>query len=135
MPKAPAELTLQRAREIAVMAQQLDARRPKSLLEVVRHQGFLQLDPTAAVAPTQHLVAWARLGRKYDPADLARLLARKKVFEHRAFIHPIEDYPLLRPLMETWVERMGRYGSRITKWMDDNADFRNKSGQGRNPGE
>jgi hypothetical protein len=124
MPKGPLELPLQRAREIAVMAQQLDARRPKSVLEVVRHQGFLQLDPTAAVAPTQHLVAWTRLGRTYDPADLARLLARKKVFEHRAYIHPIEDYPLLRPLMDSWVQRMGRYGSRITKWMDDNADFR-----------
>ncbi|HET9852272.1 MAG TPA: crosslink repair DNA glycosylase YcaQ family protein [Candidatus Limnocylindrales bacterium] len=124
MPNAVVQLSLQRAREIAVMAQQLDAHRPKSVLEVVRHQGFLQLDPTAAVAPTQHLVAWARLGREYDPADLARLLADKKVFEHRAYIHPIEDYPLLRPVMETWVERMGRYGSRIAKWMEDNAEFR-----------
>jgi uncharacterized protein YcaQ len=117
-------LSLRRAREIAVMAQQLDAHRPNSVLEVVRHQGFLQLDPTAAVAPTQHLVAWARLGRKYDPADLARLLAEKKVFEHRAYIHPIEDYPLLRPLMETWVERMRRYGDRVLGWMEANADFR-----------
>ena len=120
----PLKLTVQRAREIAVMGQQLAADRPTDLLEVIRHQGFLQLDPTAAVARTEHLVAWARLGRSYDPADLARLLAERKVFEHRAYIHPIEDYPLLRPLMETWTERMRRYGDRVLGWMNENAAFR-----------
>ena len=118
------ELPLQRAREIAVQAQQLALPRPTDLLEVIRHQGFLQLDPTAAVARTEHLVAWSRLGRSFDPADLARLLAERKVFEHRAYVHPIEDCPLLRPLMETWVERMRGYGKRVTQWMDENAEFR-----------
>ena len=118
------ELTVERARQIAVMAQQLDAPRPRSILDVVRHQGFLQLDPTAAVARTEHLVLWARLGQGFDPADLARLLTKRKLFEHRAYVHPIEDYPLLRPLMETWTERMRSYGARVHKWMADNADFR-----------
>jgi uncharacterized protein YcaQ len=106
------------------MAQQLALPRPTSLLEVIRHQGFLQLDPTAAVAPTQHLVAWSRLGDAFQPEQLTRLLEQKKVFEHRAYIHPIEDYPLLRPLMDTWAERMRGYGTRVMRWMDENRAFR-----------
>ena len=120
----PLRLPLRRSREIAVQAQQLALPRPKNLLEVVRHQGFLQLDPTAAVARTEHLVAWARLGRSFDPADLTRLLEQRKLFEHRAFIRPIEDYPLLRPLMKTWTKRLGRYGQRIETWMRENAEFK-----------
>jgi uncharacterized protein YcaQ len=106
------------------MAQQLDARRPKTILEVVRHQGFLQLDPTAAVARTEHLVLWSRLGRAFDPAKLNGLLAQKKLFEHRAYIWPMDDYPLVRARMDVWPEGLSGYGRRIRKWMDENASFR-----------
>jgi uncharacterized protein YcaQ len=123
-PAAPLQLSIQRARELAIMGQQLDAKRPRSILEVVRHQGFLQLDPTAAVAPTQQLVLWSRLGGSFDPAQLTHFLAQRKLFEHRAYIWPIEDYPLLRARMDVWPDELGKYGRRIRTWLKDNAAFR-----------
>src|ERR687887_428582 len=60
-------LTKAQARRIAVRAQLLDARRPTDLVEVVRQLTLLQIDPTAAIAPSADLVAWSRLGSSYRP--------------------------------------------------------------------
>jgi uncharacterized protein len=96
------EVTREEARRIAVRAQLLDGS-AKDVLSTVRHLGFLQLDPIAAVAPPQHLVLWSRLG-SFEIAELERLLwEEKKVFEWNAFIWPIEDLPLIRARMrEPW---------------------------------
>ena len=117
------QLTVERARQIAVMAQRLDAERPSDILETIRHLGFVQIDPTAPVARTEHLVLWARLGRSYQPADLARLLDDRRLFEHRAFIYPIEDYPLQRPFMDTWPEGDASRSQRIRAWLEANDSF------------
>ena len=124
MPSALLRLSLQRAGEIAVMAQQLAADRPTDTLAVIRHQLFLQLDPMAPVARTDHLVAWSRIGRSFDPGELQRLLAERRLFEHRAYLRPIEDYPLLRPLMDIWPSDGTSFERRVRGWMADNADFR-----------
>lgn len=118
------QLTLERARQIAVMAQQLDADRPASILDVVRHLGSVQIDPTAAVARIEHLVLWARLGRSFDQADLTRLLDERELFELRAFIYPIEDYPLLRPSIEIWPDGTYTLHRRIRAWLETNAGFK-----------
>ena len=60
-------LTKAQARRIAVRAQLLDARRPTDLVEVVRQLTLLQIDPTAAIAPSADLVAWSRVGSAYRP--------------------------------------------------------------------
>ena len=66
------QLSRRDARRIAVRAQLLDRSRPDNLLDVVRRLTLLQIDPTAAIAPTADLVAWSRLGSSYAPAELAR---------------------------------------------------------------
>jgi uncharacterized protein YcaQ len=70
------ELTKQQARRIAIRAQMLDARRPSGLVEVVQQLTLLQIDPTAAIAPSADLVAWSRLGSSYRPEDLKHELER-----------------------------------------------------------
>jgi uncharacterized protein YcaQ len=97
-----ARLTPAQWRRIAVRAQLLDGS-ARSVLETVRRLGFLQLDPISTVATPQHLVLWSRLG-EFDRAELDRLLwEKRKLFEWRAFIWPMEDLPLIQALMrEPW---------------------------------
>jgi uncharacterized protein YcaQ len=91
-------VTVERARRIAVRAQQLDGS-ARGVLETVRRLGFLQLDPISSVAPPQHLVLWSRLGR-FDPAELDRLLwDERTLVEWCAFVYPIEDLPILKAFM------------------------------------
>jgi uncharacterized protein len=71
-------------------------------VELVRHITLLQIDPTAAVAPSAHLVAWSRLGSAYDPADLDRALQKRELVELRATIRPAEDIVLYRAEMAAW---------------------------------
>jgi uncharacterized protein YcaQ len=105
------------------MARQLDAERPADILDVVRRLGFVQIDPTAVVARTEHLVLWSRLGRAFDPAELNRLLAERQLFEHRAFIYPIENFSLLRPFIESWPEGETSWPSRVRGWLATNDAF------------
>jgi hypothetical protein len=86
------ELTREQARRIAVRAQLLDAERPTDLVELVRHLTLLQIDPTAAIAPSADLVAWSRLGSSYRPEHLKRALEQDRtLFERDALVRPMED--------------------------------------------
>ncbi|HZT09557.1 MAG TPA: winged helix-turn-helix domain-containing protein, partial [Actinomycetota bacterium] len=60
MPE-PVRVPRQRARQLAVTGQLLDAPRPGSIEEVVRRLGEVQMDPTSAVARTEQLVLFSRL--------------------------------------------------------------------------
>jgi uncharacterized protein len=90
------QLTKEQARQIAVRAQLLDARRPTDLVELVRHLTLLQVDPTAAIAPAADLVAWTRLGSSYRPEQLKQALEEERtLFEHDALVRPVEDLGLV----------------------------------------
>jgi uncharacterized protein len=90
------------ARRLAVRAQWLHRDRVEGVVELVRRLTLLQIDPTAAVAPSAHLVAWSRLGAKYDPADLDQALKDRALIEYRATIRPAEDMALYRAEMRHW---------------------------------
>jgi uncharacterized protein YcaQ len=88
-------LTKAQARRIAVRAQLLDAPRPTELLSVVQQLTLLQIDPTAAIAPSADLVAWSRLGSAYEPAQLRQALEQDRtLFEHNALMRPMSDLGL-----------------------------------------
>jgi uncharacterized protein YcaQ len=118
-------LTKAQARRIAVRAQLLDAPRPTDLLEVVRQLTLLQIDPTAAVAPSADLVLWSRLGSSYQPAQLKQALEDDRtLFELDALIRPMDDLRLYlagaadRPVYErsrTWVRDNDRFRKDIRK--------------------
>jgi uncharacterized protein len=113
-------LTKAQARRIAVRAQLLDAPRPTDLLEVVQRLTLLQIDPTAAIAPSADLVAWNRLGSAYRPADLTKALEKDRtLFEHDALIRPIADLGLLLAGAADWPDY-----ERTRVWLRENDRFR-----------
>jgi uncharacterized protein YcaQ len=88
-------LTKEQARRIAVRAQLLDATRPTDLVAMVERLTLLQIDPTAAIAPSADLVAWSRLGSSYRPADLKQALEQDRtLFELDAVVRPMRDLGL-----------------------------------------
>jgi uncharacterized protein len=113
-------LTKAQARRIAVRAQLLDAPRPTGLLAVVQRLTLLQIDPTAAVAPSADLVAWSRLGSAYRPADLTRALEEDRtLFEHNALIRPTSDCGLYLAGAADWPPY-----ERTRAWLRANDRFR-----------
>jgi uncharacterized protein len=113
-------LTKAQARRIAVRAQLLGASRPTDLLSVVQRLTMLQIDPTAAIAPSADLVAWSRLGSAYQPADLQRALEQDRtLFELDAMVRPMSDLGLY---LAGAADAPGYERSRA--WFRDNDSFR-----------
>jgi uncharacterized protein YcaQ len=96
----PLALTLDRARRLTVIGQLLSAPRPTTIDAVVHGLGEVQMDPTSAVARTEHLVLWSRLGSRFRVADLERMLWQdRSLFEYRAHIVPTADFDVHREEM------------------------------------
>jgi uncharacterized protein len=113
-------LTKRQARRVAVRAQLLDAPRPTDLLEVVRRLTLVQIDPTAAIAPSADLVLWSRLGSSYRPEQLKQALEQERtLFELDAMIRPMDDVGLYLAAGEEWTH----YDS-ILSWMRQNDRLR-----------
>src|SRR5918999_442721 len=113
-------LTKAQALRIAVRAQLLDAPRPTDLLTVVQRLTLLQIDPTAAIAPSADLVAWSRLRSAYQPAHITEALERDRtLFEHNALVRPMGDVGLYLAGAPDWPP-----WERTRVWLRDNDSFR-----------
>jgi uncharacterized protein YcaQ len=120
------ELTREQARRIAVRAQLLDADRPTDLLAMVRHLSLLQVEPTAAVAPSAHVVAWSRLGASYRTSALDELVADGSLVELHSMLRPAEDLALHRAEMAVWpgVGELAEWQVALAGWVEANDDTR-----------
>jgi uncharacterized protein YcaQ len=118
------ELTRERAAQLAIMGQLLDRERPRTILETVRGLGRVQIDPTAVVARTEHLVLYSRLGA-FERAELERLMYKeRKLFEYFAYICAMSDLPIYRHTMERVRRKQNYWRNYLMRWMDANAGFR-----------
>jgi uncharacterized protein YcaQ len=94
-----------------------------SVVEVARHFGGIQIDPTRTVERTQHLVLWSRI-RDYDRALLDQALATRHAFEYDAFVVTPDRLPELRYVAKVWATGGGDWRRRARDFIAGNADFR-----------
>jgi len=86
----------------------------------VQRLTMLQVDPTAAIAPSADLVAWSRLGSAYRPGHLRRALEQDRtLFEHNALVRPMSDVGLY---LAGASDQPSYERSRV--WLRDNDRFR-----------
>jgi hypothetical protein len=120
------ELSRADARRIAVRAQLLHADRPTDLLDLVRHLTVLQVEPTAAIAPSAEVVGWSRLGPAFDRADLEAAVATGALVELRSMLRPAEDIALFRAEMAAWPGpgTLNDWQEAQIDWVEANGDCR-----------
>jgi uncharacterized protein len=113
-------LSTEQARRIAVRAQLLSADRPGDIVETVDGLSVVNIEPTAAVAPSADHILWSRIGWPYQHADLVRAeQEEREVFEWRGFYRVMDDLRLLVPEMRSWPPYAGH-----RDWLAANAVFR-----------
>jgi uncharacterized protein YcaQ len=89
-------------------------------VEAVDALSLVNIDPTAAVAPSADHILWSRIGWPYQPADLARAIEDDRaVFEWAGFYRSMHDLPLYLPIMRAWP----RYRDQ-REWLAANDAFR-----------
>ena len=118
-------LSLTEARRLAVLGQMLGGPRPATIVDVLRRLGRVQVDPTSIVERAERLTLWSRLGG-YDREDLRLMLEDdpRQLFEYNAFLLPVSDLPIHRPVMRRYPPTRYTRGRYIAEWLNDNPSFR-----------
>lgn len=117
-------LTLAQARRLALAGQLLPAPPETGILDVARHLGYLQLDPTNSIARSHELVLWSRLG-PYHEVELERLRWEdRSLYEYNAALVPIDDYPIHADTMARYPAWTELWNQRVKTWLEKNAGLR-----------
>ena len=124
MPQPRVEISRRRARQLAVLGQRLDARRPRSVEDVLAALGEIQMDPTSVVARTEHLVLFSRLGPGFRVSQLERRMwTDRTMFEYWAHIVPMADLPLHRISMRRYPHGDWKRHRYVRDWLAANEAF------------
>ena len=117
--------TIPEARRRAVAGQLLPAPKGTSILDLVRHVGYLQLDPTNSIARSHLLVLWSRLG-DFDEIELERLRwETRELYEYAAAIMVTSEHPIHKTHMRRFPDAYGGpWPAELQKWMRDNGALR-----------
>lgn len=130
MPE-PLRISIDAARRLAIAKQALSGISPKptakGLIKVARQIRCIQVDPISAVARTQDIVMFSRLGPGFKPQLLAdATYKRKELFHywaHAASLVLTEDFPLHNRMMRAWPRRGGSGAERVERFMKENASL------------
>lgn len=83
------------------------------------------MDPTKAVARTEYLVLFSRLGRRFRVAEFERLLwSDRSLFEFQAHIVPTSDFALHREVMRRYPNGDWTRHQYVRDWLQANRSFR-----------
>jgi len=119
-------LSRQDARRIAVRAQLLAAERPRDVVDTVRRLTVLQIEPTAAIAPSADLVLWSRIGSRYRPEELQAARDELSLIEVQGLLRSADYLALLRDEMAHWPGRgeLKDWQQDVRDWVDVNGACR-----------
>ena len=102
-------------------AQLLALPRPAALLDTVRDLSSIQVDLTAAVAPSPELVCWSRLGSAYPLGGLEDLFDSREVIELRGNVMAADDIRLYRAELADWGEHPRvEWQESVAEWVEAN---------------
>jgi uncharacterized protein len=116
-------LSLPEARRLAVAAQLLHGNAPRTVTDVVRALGSVQVDPVSSVARAEQMVLFSRLG-PYDVGQLDAALAGGELYEYWAHIVPTSDYGIHRETMRRYPRGNAARSRYVREWLAANAAFR-----------
>ena len=120
------QLSRQEARRIAVRAQLLAAERPTDVVDTVRRLAVVQIEPTAAIAPSADLVLWSRLGSRYRTEDLQAARDELSLIEVQGRLRSADYLALLRDEMAHWpgTGELKDWQHDIREWVEVNGACR-----------